>query len=232
MMDTQGCMMQTGRLMTPIYLMPVTLATLIITTICSDGVFIRSDKCNTIKHSKGPTEYRDDLNKVFVTDDRRIIIYNHGINRINRVSWREYATTLAAKLQQAPSTNLSAVLDLAAASLDQVVTAEVGRNKFDNFCAFVVIIKLADGRYHAGEVMLMKNQSVEKKPLGRFIRSGSGAKYVQPTVGQKNDRHWSKLTVNEAKVEVAELYDAAVKAQAAAQDHEFSPTCNDLTITP
>jgi len=212
--------------------MPLTLATLIISAICSDGVFIRSDKRTTIRHSNGSVEYRDILNKVFVTDDKRIIIYNHGINRINRVPWNEHAAILAAKLQQATSTNLSAVLDLAAATLDPVVAAEVAGNKLDDFCAFVVIIRLADGRYHAGEVSWKRNHPVEKRPLSRFIRSGSGVKYVHPGAGQKSDRHWSNLKVNEARAEVAGLYDDAVKAQAAEQGHEFSLTCDDLTVKP
>ena len=206
--------------------------TLIVTVICADGVFVRSDKRNTIKHRNGPTEYHDDLNKVFVTTNRQVIIYNHGINRINGVPWHEHAANLAARLQQAPATNLPTALDLAAALLDPAVAAELQRNKLDDFCAFVLIVRLPDGRYQAGEVAWKRGAAVQKKPLGRFIRSGSGAKYLQPNALQNTSKHWSELTVDEAKAEVSALYAAAVQAQEAAQGQEFSPAYDDLAVTP
>ncbi len=206
--------------------------TLIVAVICSDGVFVRSDKRNTIKHRNGPTEYHDDLNKVFIATNRKIVIYNHGINRINGIPWREHAAALAGQLQQSQPTNLTAVLDLAANLLDPAVVAELGRNKLDGFCAFVVIVKLPDGRYHAGEVSWKRGATAQKKPLGRFIRSGSGVRYLQPTAQQKRNEHWSELTMDAARAEVAELFDAAVQAQEAAQGQEFSPACDDLAVTP
>lgn len=207
-------------------------ATLIMTIIFADGVFIRSDRRNTIKHAGGSTEFHDNLNKVFVSADRRVVIYNHGVNAFRQVSWREHAAALAAKIQQSQVTNLAATLDLAAATLDPAVTAELQGNKLDSFAAFVVIVRLPDGRYHAGEVSWKKNEAAQKKPLGRFIRSGSGTKYLQIPELQKTNEHWASLTIKEIRAEVDVLYAAAVKARDSAQGEEFSPAYDDRVVTP
>ena len=183
-------------------------ATLIVTAICKDGVYVRSDRRNTIKHPSKPVEYRDVLNKLFVTKDKKIIIYNHGINVINRTSWRKHAATLAAKLQESATANIESALKLFETTLARDMAAEFARNKFDGFCAFVVIIKIPDGRYRAGEISWRKNRRVKKMRLGRFIRSGSGNRYFHPQVRQKDNKHWASLTVKQARSEIAELFDS------------------------
>jgi hypothetical protein len=82
---------------------------LIIAVTCANGVFIRSDKRRTIGHSDGSIEIHDDLNKVFVTTNRQIIIYNHGANVLNRVPWRE------ARISRLPMTTPSSHHDCDAA---------------------------------------------------------------------------------------------------------------------
>ena len=205
-------------------------ATLIVTAICKDGVYIRSDKRNRIKRPSKPVEYHDDFKKVFVTTDKRIIIYNHGINRIKRISWREHAVTLATKLQHSTPADINAALGLIEATLASDVAAELTRNKLDDFCAFVVVMKMADGRYRAGEISWRKGQLVRKQALNRFISSGSGKKYLHPTKEQENNDHWANLTVKQAKCEVTKLYDAAAKRQTEAKGTDFSSSYDELIV--
>ena len=207
-------------------------ATLIITAICENGVVIRSDKRNTIKRTGKPPEYQDVLNKVFVTDDKRVIIYNHGINRINRVSWREHAATLAAKLQGAEVADIGAAMDLVEASLADDMAAELARNKLDDFSAFVVVMKMADGRYRAGEISWKKDRPAGKKALGGIILSGSGKKYCQLTGEQTGSDHWEKLSLKEATSEVGALFGDAVKRRSDAKGSEFSDEFDELIVAP
>ena len=127
-------------------------ATLIITAICEEEVVIRADRRNTIKRKSKPIEYKADLNKVLATDDKSIIIYNHGINRINRIPWDKHAATLATKLPEAKVSDLKATMVLVETTLTEAMAAEIARNKNDDFSAFVVVMKMADGRYRAGEI--------------------------------------------------------------------------------
>jgi hypothetical protein len=205
-------------------------ATLIITAICQDGVVIRSDKRNTIKRKSKPTEYKDDLKKVFATADKSIIIYNHGINRINRIAWDKHAATLATKLQEAKVGDLKAAMDLVETTLAEAMSAELARNKHDDFSAFVVVMKTADGRYRAGEISWKKDHPVGKKALGNLILSGSGKKYCILTTVQKSDAHWAKLNLEQTKSEIGELFAEASKRQAETKGKSFSEQSEELSV--
>jgi hypothetical protein len=209
---------------------PSVRATLIVTAICKDGVVVRSDKRNAIKRRGKPVEYQDVLNKVFANEDKSIIIYNHGINRINRVPWIEHATTLAAKLQEAKVADIGAAMNLVEATLADAMAAEFARNKHDDFSAFVVVMKMADDRYRAGEISWKKGRPVGKKALGRIILSGSGKKYCHRTDEQKGNGHWAKMSVEQARAEIGALFDEASKRQAEAKGHEFSEQSDEMMV--
>lgn len=205
--------------------------TLIIAAISKNGVFIKSDKRGTVKHSSGSVQYNDDLKKVFVSSDKRTIIYNHGINIINGKSWLELAVKSANQIQQGKVSDIKKALDEVESNVSADVLIELSKNQLDDLCAFVVILKARGNKWCAGEIIWGRGQGVKKTPLGRFIWSGSGTKYLRLSNKHKEDSYWASIRLKEAKAQIDLLYAVAIKNQDSAQGHEFSPMCDDVTIT-
>lgn len=206
--------------------------TLIAGAISKDGVVIRSDKRQTKKTSAGGITHCDDLDKVYVSADKKTIIYNHGINEINGKPWRTLASDIDTTLAASPPTDALSALDAAESTIGDDASAEIAGNTIDEMTAFVIIFKDTNDKWHAGDISWHRREDLKKEELGRFFWSGEGAKnYFRPTAEQKTDQHWASLTAAEALSEIEKLYKDAVIAQEKAKGAEFSPCCQDLTVT-
>lgn len=169
--------------------------TLIAGAITKDGVVIRSDKRRTIRKSTGAVSHHDDLDKVYVSADKRRIIYNHGINLINGKSWRRLASAIDASLTASPPTDALMALNTAEAVVGGDASKEIAKNMIDEMTAFVVLFKDPTGTWHAGEISWHRQQGLKKQKLGRFFWSGSGAeKYFCPNANQKTDQHSTRYS--------------------------------------
>ena len=208
--------------------------TLIIAAISKNGVFIRSDKRRTVKNALGLIQCFDDMTKVFISSDKRTIIYNHGINIINNKSWYDLAIRSEKDIQHNGSTNIDAALDKIENAISADIQIELSNNQLDNLCAFVVILKTrskSSNKWESGEISWRHGQSVEKSRRGRFLCSGSGTKYVRPNKKHKEDSHWASIRLIEAKMQIGKLYANAIQNQNNAHGNEFSPTYDDMMQT-
>ncbi len=209
----------------------VTIMTLILGAISKNGVFIRSDKRRTVKTTSGSFQHFDDMNKVFVSPDKRIIIYNHGINTINGKSWHDLAIKSAEEIRHGGSASIDAALNKVEQATSADVLTELSTNQLDDSCAFVVILKTRNKRWLAGELFCRHRQDVKKSTLGRFFWSGSGSKYIRHSNKQGKDSHWASIRVIEAKAEIGLLYYSAIKNQSIAHGNEFSSNYDDVVVT-
>jgi hypothetical protein len=205
--------------------------TLIIAAICKNGVFIRSDKRRRVMDASGVIQYYDDMKKVFISPDKRTIIYNHGINIINGKSWYDLAIKSENDIRQDGAADIDVALNKVANVISADVLAEISNNQLADFCAFVVILKTRGNKWHAGEISWKRGQGVKKSRHGRFIRSGSGLKYFHPSNKQMGNAHWASIRISEAKVQIRMLYAAAIQNQSNAHGEEFSPTYDDMEVT-
>ena len=205
--------------------------TLIIAAISKNGVFIRSDKRRTVKDTSGLVQNFDDMEKVFVSQNKRAIIYNHGINIISGKSWYDLAIKSANDIRNDGASDIDAALNKVENTISADVLAELSNNELDDLCAFVVILKTRGNKWRAGEILWSRGQSVIKSRLGRFIFSGSGTKYFQPSKKQLEDAHWASIRMREAKTEIGRLYTIAIRNQSNAHGDEFSPTYDDTMVT-
>jgi hypothetical protein len=205
--------------------------TLIITAISKNGVFIRSDKRRTVKDSSGSIQRFDDIEKVFISSDKKTIIYNHGINIINGKSWYDLAIKSAKDIRHDGASDIDAALNKVEKAISADVLAKLSNNQLDDFCAFVVILKTRSNKWRAGEISWIRGQGPKKSRLGRFFWSGSGSKYLRPSKKQREDAHWASIRMREAQAQIEQLYTIAIKNQSNAHGDEFSLTYDDLKVT-
>jgi hypothetical protein len=171
------------------------------------------------------------MEKVFVSSDKRIIIYNHGIHTINGKMWHDFAIKSAKEIRHDGSEGIDAALNKVENAISADVLTELSNNQLDDFCAFVVILKKKNRKWQAGEISWTRGQDAKKSPLGRFFWSGSGSQYLRLTNKQREDSHWASIRVSEAKAEIAILYFSAIKNQRIAHGNEFSTTYDDVVVT-
>jgi hypothetical protein len=205
--------------------------TLILGAISKNGVFIRSDKRRTVKDASGSIQRFDDMEKVFISPDKRIIIYNHGIHTINGKSWHDLAIKSAEEIRHDGSAGIDAALNKVENAISADVLTGLSNNQLDDFCAFVVILKTRNNKWQAGEISWNRGQDVKKSPRGRFFWSGSGSQYLRLSNKHWEDSHWASIRVSEAKAEIAILYSSAIKNQHIANGNEFSTTYDDVVVT-
>lgn len=202
--------------------------TLIITAICKDGVFIKSDKRRRLPNSD---KYEDNLEKVFVSQDERIIIYNHGINEINGKCWSDLAFKSAKQIQHNKVSDINKALNEVEKNVSTDTLIELAKYPETHICAFVVILKVSSNEWSAGEIYWKTGQRVTKNlNLGRFILSGA-RDYVCYSCKHKQESYWAYISVTEAKEEIDLLWADAVRNQDRAHGQEFSPTCHEVRIT-
>ena len=206
--------------------------TLIITAISKNGVFIRSDKRRMVKDASGSIQRFDDMEKVFISPEKRTIIYNHGINIINGKSWHDLAIKSAKDIWHEGAAGINASLNKVENAISADVLAELSNNQLDDFCAFVVILKTRKNKWRAGEISWSRGQGVKKSRLGRFIWSGSGSKYFRPSKKQSEDAHyWASIRMSEAKAQIDGLYTIAINNQDNAHGDEFSASYDDVMVS-
>ncbi|WAC08069.1 MAG: hypothetical protein OS130_02420 [Thermodesulfobacteriota bacterium] len=205
--------------------------TLIIAAICRDGVLIRSDKRRKVMNSSGEIIYYDDMDKVFVSADKRTIIYNHGINVIKGKSWYDLAIRAENAIRKESADDIDTALNKVENTISAEVLAEISNNQLDDFCAFVVILKTSGNQWQAKDISWKRGEGVKKTPLGRIILSGSGEKYIKRDKKWWNNNYWASLSMDEAKGQIERLYSMAIKNQNNAQGDEFSSSFNDVMVT-
>ena len=66
--------------------------TLILTTICKDGICVCADKRYKIIGSDGSIKFEDTHSKIYKFEKIPYIILNHGINKIDGKDWRVYCS--------------------------------------------------------------------------------------------------------------------------------------------
>lgn len=204
--------------------------TLIIAAICKNGVFIRSDKRRKVINASGSIDCYDDMEKVFVSPDKRTIIYNHGINIINGKSWYDLAVKSAKHIRQNSAWKIDRALDIIENTISADVLEELSNNQFSALCAFVLILKTKGKKWRAGEISWERGQDVKKSPRTRFIRSGLGTKYLHPSNKQMKNAYWESIRIIEAKQQIGLLWANAIKNQSNAQGNEFSPSYDDVDV--
>ena len=209
----------------------VTIMTLIIAAISKNGVVIRSDKRRKVMDASGLIQYYDDMKKVFISSDKRTIIYNHGINIIKGRSWYDLAIKSENAIRQGGAADVDAALNKVEEVISAEALAEISNNQLADLCAFVVILKTRGNTWEAGEISWKRGQGIKKSRLGRIILSGSGSKYVRPNNKQWRNDYWASIGRNEAKVQIGMLYAFAIKNQNNAQGDEFSPSYDDVMVT-
>ena len=206
--------------------------TLIIASISKNGIFIKSDRRRMVMNSSGSVKYyNDDLGKVFVSQDKRIIIYNHGINMINGKTWIELAVKSANQIQQDKVSDINKALNEVEKIVSVDALIELSKYQHAYSCAFVVILKTNGNKWVAGEIIWQLGQGVKKTPLGRIILSGSGTKHLRLSVKHNENSYWASISVTEAKTEIDLLYADAIKNQDSVRGNELSPTYDDVIIT-
>lgn len=205
--------------------------TLIITAISKNGAFIRSDKRRVVKDESGSIQRFDDMEKVFISPEKRTIIYNHGINIINGKSWHDLAVKSAKDIRHDGAADIDASLNKVENAISADVLAELSNNQLADFCAFVVILKTRRNKWRAGEISWSRGQGVKKSRLGRFIWSGSGSKYFRPSKKQREDAHWASIRMSEAKAQIGGLYTIAINNQGNVHGDEFSASYDDVMVT-
>jgi hypothetical protein len=202
--------------------------TLIITAICKDGVFIKSDKRRKLPNSD---KYEDNLKKVFVSQDKRIIIYNHGINEINGKWWRDLAFKSAKQIQHDKVSDINKALDEVEKNVFTDAIIELSKYPDTHLCAFVVILKVSSNEWSAGEIYWKKGQGVTRNlNLDRFILSGAHD-YVCYSSKYEQESYFASISMTEAKAEIDLLWADAVRNQDRAHGQEFSSTCDEVGIT-
>jgi hypothetical protein len=184
-----------------------------------------------VKDASGSIQRFDDMEKVLVSPDKRVIIYNHGINTINGKSWHDLAMKSAEEIRRDGSTGIDAALNKVESAISADVLTELSNNQLGDFCAFVVILKARNNKWQAGEISWNRGQGAKKSLLGRLFSSGSGSQYLHFSNKQREDSYWASIRLSEAKTELGALYSIAIKNQGIAHGDEFSPTYDDVVVT-
>ena len=205
--------------------------TLIIAAISKNGVVIRSDKRRKVMDASGLIQYYDDMKKVFISPDKRTIIYNHGINIIKGKSWHDLAIRSENAIREDGAADVDTALNKVEEAISAEALAEISNNQLADLFAFVVILKTRGNTWQTGEISWKRGQGVKKSRLERIILSGSGSKYVRPNNKQWRNDYWASIGRNEAKVQIGMLYAIAIKNQNNAQGNEFSPSYDDVMVT-
>ena len=205
--------------------------TLIIAAISKNGVVIRSDKRRKVMDALGVIQYYDDMKKVFISPDKRTIIYNHGINIINGKSWYDLAINLESAIRQDGAADIDTALDKIEEAVSAEALAEVSNNRLADLCSFVVILKTRANTWQAGEIYWKRGEGVKRRRHGRIILSGLGSDYVRISDKQWKNDYWASIGRSEAKVQIGMLYTTAIRNQNKAHGDEFSPTYDDMEVT-
>lgn len=64
--------------------------TLILTALCKNGICVCADKRSRTWTGGALRRTEDNLNKIYKFNNAPLIIFNHGVNKFNNKSWREF----------------------------------------------------------------------------------------------------------------------------------------------
>jgi hypothetical protein len=204
--------------------------TLAITALCKDSAYVRTDRRSTTKTVSGTSSYQDSLNKILKSSDGRMLVYNHGINRIHGKDWRDLAQLIINSVAGSPIANIGSAMAKAEKLVGKDASAELATNTIHDMTAFVIIARTRPDRIEAGELVWKKGEGCSRITHAGLIRSGDGIKYLSIPPNMDTISHWAGLSFADAKAEVDALFKDALARQLAVKGEDFSGTYDEATL--
>jgi len=205
--------------------------TLILSTVCKNGICVCADKRNTRPNSTP----QDNLYKIYSFKKIPLIIYNHGVNKFNNKMWDEYCSEYE-NLNKWIHYKMSGICGNFRKFIEKNVDQELKKNSQNNLSdkyknSFFVFCGKTDNdtnleihelRWSYGSDGLQ----FKREHLEKLVRSGDGKNYLDDYLERNknidmND-YWENLDTIQAEEELRKLFLEAVKEKNRLGGNEFS----------
>lgn len=198
--------------------------TLIITTVCRDGICVCADKRRTIRFSDGRVVREDSLYKIYKFKDIPLIIFNHAVNIING-KWWDILCSEYENSQRWENKDFRSIVDDFKQFIEDDVLSELSSNELSNAIGFVICGKTPyDSAFMVYE--LFWGPDFERKSHDGIVRTGDGSKYLNRLFDNCPEmntvKYWRNKGLDEAKEEVVRLFALAVEEKKRVNGEEFS----------
>lgn len=206
--------------------------TLILTTLCKNGICTCADTRYHLKSGSGTIKNRDDNNKIykFVNSDISLIIFNHGINNINSKNWESFCPDYI-KSNRWKDKDIKDVAKNFKLFIEEDIQKELQRNKQAHTIGFVICGKtIHDRDFDAHELWWNPNYSFLPLKNEAIIKTGGGKTCLDDHF--KNHRElntkefWESKNTTDAKKELEKLFDIAIEERDRLSRNDFSDDYN------
>lgn len=208
--------------------------TLILTTLCKDGICVCADKRNRTWDSSGNKINEDSLNKIFRFKDAPFLMFNHGVNKFGNDNWRslcsEYESTECWKAKKLKDIALDFKKFVEKRILNQLI--QNAKNFPDNASvrasAFVLCGKdLLTNRLEFHEMFWSPKFTFTSWQDTRLIGSGEGYKnyleeYLRLSSEQNSVEYWGSLNLYQVREKLKQLFSIAIQEQKKKNGDDFS----------
>jgi len=210
--------------------------TLILAALNRNGACICADKRQKTRHINGSIVIRDDLYKIHEFNNAPLIIFNHGVNKFNGISWK----TLCSNYENLNSWN-GKNLEEASEDFRSFIETRIGQQLESNLHNFPNDSILRESFFNISGKdsedgvfkMFELHWSIDSRglhfksdPHRGFVRSGDGKKYLKDYVDSRSELnslpHWESMSNIQAKDKLVELFSVAIDERSRLEGDEFS----------
>lgn len=207
--------------------------TLILTALCKNGICVCADK--RIKTwTNGVWKIEDSLNKIYKFSGIPLIIFNHGVNKFNNKSWREFCSDYDSSNRWRNKTIQSISKDFKNFIENDIVRQlRVNAKSMPGVdsvqkTAFVLCGKnIKDNTFEFHELYWSPNFMSNSWEDTRLICSGEGYnKYLEQYLNDNSQSNtvefWKTKDIEQARERIEELFSIAVSKKHESNGDEFS----------
>lgn len=217
--------------------------TLILTTLCKNGISICADKRSKRQFDDGTIKYKDDLSKIYKLGNSGIVICNHGVNEIQGKSWITFCSEYE-KLNRWRDKNELQILD----DFKTYMESNIQQQLEDNFqhnrvgattIGFIICGKTNfDSKFKINELFWSFDSDgihFESKRRYGLVRTGLGSKYLEKYINNNpfinTIDYWKKTNTSQAEKVLEKIFSIAVEEKKNLNEEEISDECNLVSIT-
>lgn len=206
--------------------------TLILTALCKNGICVCADK--RVKTWTGGTlKIEDNLNKIYRFNDIPLIVFNHGVNKFNNKSWREFCSDYDNSNRWKDKT-IKLISEDFKSFIENDIVQQL-RSNIQNMpnvssvqnTAFVLCGRnIKDNIFEFHELYWSPKLTVNSWKDTRLICSGEGSKYLEEYLDNNSQSNtvefWKTKNTDQAKEKIEELFSIAVSKRNQLNGDEFS----------
>lgn len=208
--------------------------TLILTAFCKNGICVCADKMSRQKLKNGPVNDGFEQNKIYKFANDSIIIFNHGVNKFNNRSWRDFCSEYE-NTNQWKGKNLEEIREDFKNFIEKDVCEQLKQNAqnfpTDDDLKFASFDLCSKKEFELHEISWQVDENgVHANDLKTWneglIKSGSGAKYVDSHLNRNRNMntvsYWRNVKTAHCKFMLETLFYSAAKEKRESGGNEFS----------